>query len=114
MEVYGIAPRALERDFAPEDAAALAAQLPDGCRWRVAEDPDAWWTGERVLMAGLLNNLRQLMWGMADSKKRGAPPKPIGPSWAVKGATRSLAMTAMSKEELLSELAKPRKEAADG
>lgn len=114
MEVYRIAPRAMERDFGPEDVAALAVQLPEGCRWRVAFDPDAWWTGERILVAGLLNNLRQLMWGMSDSKRRGAPPKPLGPSWATKGAMRSLAMTPMGKEELLSALARPRKEESDG
>ena len=114
MEVYGLAIHQAESEHPAEFVAALAMQLPEGCRWKVAEDPDAWWTGERLLMAGLLNNLRSLIWGMADSKKRGAPPKPTGPKWAVKGKSRSLAMTAMSREELVLELSKPRKEAADG
>ena len=40
----------------PGFVAALAVQLPPDCRWRVAIDPDSWWTGERILQAALLND----------------------------------------------------------
>lgn len=93
----------------PGFLAALSVQLPPGCRWRVAADPDAWWTGERVMQAALLNELRFFVYGLADKKKRGAPPKLIGPSYMTKGQVRKLAAVAMSREKLLEELAKPRK-----
>lgn len=110
METYGIDLRAaMDSGMEPGLVAALSAQLPPDCRWRVAADPDAWWTGERILQAALLNELRSFIWGMADKKKRGAPPKPIGPSYMTKGRSRKLAAVAMSREKLLEELAKPRK-----
>ena len=115
MEVYGLNLwAAMDSGMEPGFVAALAVQLPPGCRWRVAEDPDLWWTGDRVLLAGLLNELRGLIWGMSDKKKRGPAPQPIGPSTAAKSTGRKLAMTVMSREELLAELAKPRKGADDG
>lgn len=115
MEVYGLNLfAAMDSGVEPGFVAALSVQLPPGSRVRVAMDPDEWWTGERLLMAALVNNLRGLIWGMADKKKRGPEPKPIGPASVVKGSERKLAMVAMSREQLLEELAKPRKGADDG
>lgn len=115
MEVYGMNLwAAMDSGMEPGFVAALCVQLPPGCRWRVAVDPDAWWTGERILQAALLNDLRSLIWGMSDKKKRGAPPKPIGPSSMAKGNERKLAAVAMGREKLLAELAKPRKGSSDG
>lgn len=114
-QVYGLdLQSAMAGGMEPPTVAALCAQLPPGSRVWVAEDSDYWWTGERVLLAALLNDLRGLIWGMSDRKKRGAPPKPIGPSSMTRGRSRTLAAVAMSKSDLLAELAKPRKEAADG
>ena len=110
METYGLNLwAAADSGMEPGLVAALSVQLPQDCRWRVAADPDAWWTGERILQAALLNELRSFIWGMSDRKKRGAAPKPIGPSSMTRGKTRKLAAVAMSREELLEELAKPRK-----
>ena len=115
METYGINLWAAEGSgMEPGFIAALSVQLPQDCRWRVAIDPDMWWTGERVLQAALLNEFRNFEWGMADPKKRGAPPKPIGPKSMTQGKTRKLAAVAMSRDELLEELARPRKGANDG
>lgn len=117
-EVYGLdLDAAIGSGMQPGPVAALAVQLPPGSRVRVAEDPDAWWTGERILLAGIINSVRSLMWGMADKKKRGRPPEPIGPSWAKGrgGGTRKLAAVAMTREELLEHLSRPRvKEAENG
>ena len=46
---------------------------------------------------------------MSDKKKRGPAPKPIGPEWALKGVVKTLPAVAMAREQLLAELAKPRK-----
>lgn len=115
MEVYGLNLwAAMDSGVEPGFVAALSVQLPPGCRWRVAEDPDAWWTGDRLLAAAQLNELRGLIWGMADRKKRGPAPKPIGPSSLAAKGTRKLAALVMSRDELLEALSRPRKEADDG
>ena len=66
-------------------------------------------SGDRMLQASLVNALRGLVWGMSDKKKRGPAPKPIGPEWALKGVVKTLPAVAMAREQLLAELAKPRK-----
>ena len=115
MEVYGLNLwAAMDSDMEPGFVAAPSVQLPPGCRWRVAHDPDAWWTGERMLLAGILNDQRGLIWGLADHKKRGAPPKLIGPSTLAKDGARKLAAIVMSRDELLEALSRPRKEVDDG
>ncbi len=104
METYGTDLwAAMDGERSPESVAALAVQLPSGCRWRTAIDPDAWWTGDRLLMANLVNLLAGLSWGLGDPKKRGPKPKPIGPT-----RRRKEAATAMSKKKLLAELSKRR------
>lgn len=107
MQTYGIClDAAMEGGYSPAFVAALAMQLPGDCRWRVAYDPDAVWTLDRCLYAGILNTLAGLVWGMADKKKRGARPKPVGPKWAREG--RTLKTVAMSREDLLEALSRPR------
>ena len=109
MAAYGVCLDVADLFYPAEFVAALAAQLPQDCRWRVSYDPDAWWTGDRVLMANIANSLNGLIWGMADSKKRGPAPKRIGPSW-FNGAAKTLPAMAMGRDRLLAELSKPRKE----
>ena len=110
METYGVCiDHAMEGGYSAPFVAALADQLPQSCRWRVSYDMDAWWDGDRLLDAALVNALNGLIWGLSDRKKRGPAPKPIGPKWAAKkGASRKLAAIAMTKAELMDELAKPR------
>lgn len=111
MENYGVClDEAMEGRYGAPFVAALADQLPQSCRWRVSYDDDAWWDGDRLLQASLVNALRGLIWGMSDKVKRGPKPKPIGPRWAVEGKARTLAATAMPREELLRQLSLPRKE----
>ena len=94
---------------APEHIAALVAHLPTDAALFVAENPDAAWTREAIMLADIRNNLVNLMWSMGNPRKRGARPKPIGPSWMTKGSMRSLQARALPVDELLAELAKPRK-----
>ena len=109
MEVYGVCLDTAGAVYPAAFVAALAEQLPQDCRWRVSYDRDAWWTGDRVLAANLVNSLNGLIWGLADGKKRGPAPKPIGPSW-FKGSGKALQTKAMPLDALVAELAKPRKE----
>lgn len=109
METYGIDVEAtMAGAHSAPFVAALVTQMPSGCRWRVSYDRDLWWTDDRLLMAALVNSLRGLIWGLADPKRRGPEPVPIGPSWAVRRSGRSLPATAMSRERLMEELSKPR------
>jgi len=108
MQFYGVCLDAAEGAYDAAFVACLVEQMPQDCRWRVACDPDQWWTGERLLMARLCNSLDGLIWGMADKKRRGPMPKPMGPSW-VRKRGRSLPMVAMTKDELMAELSKPRR-----
>ena len=107
METYGVClDEATEGRYEATFVASLTEQLPRGCRWRCAYDPDMWWDDDRLLMAALVNNLRGLIWGLADKSKRGPEPEQIGPAWA-KGR-RSVGV-AMGVEELMAELRKPRR-----
>ena len=113
METYGICmDEAMEGRYTAAFVASLCEQLPPSCRWRVSYEPDAWWDGDRVLMANILNNLRGLIWGMSDKRRRGPEPKPVGPSW-MRGQ-RKMGAVAMGAEELMRVLARPRKGGDDG
>lgn len=115
MEVYGIClDAAMDGAYPAPFVAALAYQLPQDCRWRVSYDKDAWWTGDRLLMASIANALRGLVWGMADRRKRGPMPKQIGPRGT---GGRTLGRQPMSVAGLLERLSRPRrrrKEVDDG
>ena len=107
MEVYGIClDAAMDGAYSAPFVAALCAQLPQDCRWRVSYDKDAWWTGDRLLMASLVNTLRGLVWGMADKRKRGPAPKQVGPRGT---GVRTLGRRVMSAAKLLERLARPRR-----
>lgn len=88
--------------------AALVACLPQDACMRRAVNADAEWTLDRQLLAGIYNALNGLIWGMGDRRHRGPRPKPIGPSWATRGATRSLESRALAVDQLMDELSRPR------
>lgn len=88
--------------------AALVACLPADSCVRTSANSDAAWGIERQLLAGIYNSLNVLIWGMGDPRRRGAKPRPVGPSWMTKGGSRSLETRAMTPDELMRELAKPR------
>ena len=88
---------------------ALVAHMPVGqSALYAAMNPDNGWTPDQVLVARLINDFAMFMWGMADKKSRGPEPKPIGPSW-MRDRSRKLEARAMSVEELMNELSKPRR-----
>lgn len=88
--------------------AALAAHLPPDSALHVANDPDAIWTYEMVILADIRNSLVGLIYGMSDKKRRGKKPQLIGPSWMTRGAMRSLEARVLPIDELMAELNKPR------
>lgn len=94
-----------------EHIAALVSQLPLHARVNVAVVDDAKWTQQDVLLANISNMLASLIYGMSDPKKRGAPPKPIGPSFMTGGdaGKRRLDARVLTIAELNAELSKPRK-----
>lgn len=110
MQQYGVClDDAFCGRYAPDFVASLVVQMPEDCRWRVAENPDALWNMDRTLLALLVNQMQGYIWANADKKKRGPKPKPIGPRWLVESDnTRKLPAMPMSREMLLAELAKPR------
>lgn len=107
---YGIdLDHAMAGEHSAGHVAALVACLPSDSAIFRAENPDAAWTLEHVLLAALHNDLTGLMWGMSDPKKRGKKPKPIGPSWMTKEETRKLDARVLRIDELMEELNKPRR-----
>ena len=115
METYRISlDEAMDGAYTAPFVASLCDQLPQDCRWRVSYEPDAWWTGDRMLMASVLNALNGLIWGMGDKRKRGPKPKPIGPKWATEGRKRGIPAQAMRRDRLLELLARPRTDAGEG
>jgi len=91
-----------------EHIAALVHCLPSDALIFRAENPDVAWTNELCVLAEIRNLLANLIWGMADPKKRGAKPRPIGPSWMTRENMRSLESRVLSIDELMAELSKPR------
>lgn len=110
MQHYGVyLDDAMEGRYSPDFVASIVAQMPEDCRWRVAEDQDALWNMDRVLLALLVNQMQGYIWANADKKRRGPRPKPLGPKWLVESDnTRKLPAMPMSREMLLAELSKPR------
>lgn len=88
--------------------ASLTACLPTDSLLFAAENPDAAWSREAILLAETRNALRDLIWGMSDPRKRGPRPKPVGPSWMTRAGMTSLPAQVLSVDELMEELAKPR------
>ena len=110
MQHYGVClDDAMEGRYSPDFVASIVSQMPEDCRWRVAEDQDALWNMDRVLLALLVNQVQGYIWANADKKRRGPRPKPLGPKWLVESDnTRKLPAMPMSREMLLAELSKPR------
>lgn len=96
-------------EHAAEHVAALVKCLPTDSLLFRAMNPDASWTRDQIILAEVRNILANLAWGMSDPKKRGARPKPIGPSWMTRGRVRTLEARAMTVDELMAELGKPRR-----
>ena len=94
-------------DHSAAHIAALIEYLPSDCSLRRLNDKDAKWTLEATLLAGILNSLNALIYGMSDKRKRGKPPEPVGPSYMTR--KRTLPARSMSADELLAELSKPRR-----
>lgn len=110
QETYGIdIERAMAGAHSPVHVAALTAQLPPDARVRVAENKDSAWTLHDIVAVQLLNDFRTFVWAMSDSRKRGAAPQPIGPSWLSARRRKSLPARALPVDELMEELSKPRR-----
>ena len=89
--------------------ACLVAQLPIDARIRVTHDADCRWTLDNVLLARLCNSFSMFVYGMSDKKKRGAPPKLIGPSCMTNNQQmRTLPARVLPVSELIEILNKPR------
>lgn len=101
--------RAMAGEHSAGHVAALVACLPSDSSTLRAENPDAAWTLESVLLAVIHNDLSALMWGMSDPKRRGPKPKRVGPSWMTAEEKRSLDTRVLSIDELMEELRKPRR-----
>ena len=89
---------------------ALVAQLPPDARIRTSVDEDAEWTMDRMLFAGILNSVQGLAYMLADKRKRGPRPDPVGPSWLRRKADRKLPARVLSIDALMEELSKPRED----
>lgn len=87
--------------------AACVRYLPSDCALRTSNDEDAQWTLEAVLMAGILNSLNSLIYGLGSKKGRGKRPKLVGPSF-MRGKQDKLPARAMTSEQLLEILNRPR------
>ena len=109
QEHYGVN---LDRAMAGEHSAwhisCLVEQLPLSARIRIASDADCAWGLQEVLTASLVNSLNGLIWGMGDKRTRGARPALIGPERLTRERMKSLPARAMSVDELMEKLSKPR------
>ena len=115
QRVYGIdLDHAMAGMHTAGHVASLVTCLPSDSMLAQAVDPDAEWTLEACLLADVSNLLAGLIWGMGDPRRRGRPRKPIGPSWMTKGSDRALDARVLDIEDLMRELGKPRRGAADG
>lgn len=114
QEFYGLCLDGMGRDFSTIHAAALVVQLPEGSRVRSAYRPDAVWTVDRSLMAGVLNALNFIAWTKTrDGQRNRNRPVPVGPA-ADAARGRKAPATAMTVGELRTALAEPRKEVSHG
>lgn len=104
---YGIdLDAAMRGEHSAAHIAALVAYLPSDCALRREYDKDAAWTLRDVLLASILNSLNMLIYGMGDKRKRGRKPQLVGPDYMTK---KKLPARAMSVDELMRELNKPRR-----
>lgn len=99
---------AMEGEHSAEHVAALVACLPTDSLTFRAENADASWTRDQIILAEIRNILANFVWSFGDPKRRGPRPKSIGPSWMAREGMKSLESRAMTIEELEAELSKPR------
>ena len=110
QRIYGIdLDHAMAGAHSAGHVAALAANLPLDARVYAAQNTDATWTRQEILLAETRNAINRVIYMFADPKKRGKPPEPVGPSWMTRGRTRTLDARVMGIEELMEELNKPRR-----
>jgi len=106
---YGIdLDHAISGKHTPNHVGALIAYLPTNAYIKQEVNDDASWTREETILASIQNNLRGLIYGMTPKSKRGAEPKPLGPSWMTREKMQKLPARAMPIEELMKVLEKPR------
>ena len=89
--------------------AALVACLPSDCAVNRARSGDAKWTLEAQLLAYLVNQINDLLYGMSDPKRRGKRPDLIGPEFMRNARSRTLDAQVMTIDQLMAELSKPRR-----
>lgn len=110
QRIYGIdLDHAMAGAHSAGHVAALAANLPLDARVYAAQNTDATWTRQEILLAETRNAINRVIYMFADPRKRGKPPEPVGPSWMTRGRTRTLDARVMGIEELMEELNKPRR-----
>ena len=97
----------------PTHVADCAAMLPQGSRVLLAINKDTAWSLTDTLLAMNLNFWRELLWVLG--RRKGAEPERIGPSWMrKKQSVRKVDAMAMTVDELLEILSKPRRGANSG
>lgn len=115
QEFYGIdLDHAIAGGHSAVQVAACVSCLPQRSRLAVSANKDNAWSLTDSLLAYIANSLNALMYGMADKRKRGNRPEPIGPSWMTKkGNERTIPARVMTIEKLMETLGRPRRD-ADG
>ena len=111
QEFYGIdIDRAMAGEHSATHVAVLCEQLPRRSRTARAMNPDCEWGLEETLLATAVNHIAYWRWGMADRRRRGAPPQLIGPSWVADSNKKkgTLPSRVLPIEKLLEELERPR------
>ena len=111
QEHYGIdVDHAMDGAHSASHIAVLCEQLPRRSRTARAMNPDCEWGLEETLLATAVNHIAYWRWGMADRRRRGAPPQLIGPSWVADSNKKkgTLPSRVLPIEKLLEELERPR------
>lgn len=108
QQYYGIdLDHAMRGEHSAGHVAALAEHLPKDARVFVEVNGDARWTLTDLLLAAVVNDFNAWIYAHGDPKKRGRPPKIVGPeSMRPKHTIPARTMTA---DELMRELSKPRR-----
>lgn len=100
-------------EHSPVQVAACAANLPHGSAVLREIDPDSEWTIGDVLGAMLVNHMRMLAYSLGGAK--GEKPAVVGPSWMRgKADKRQAEAMAMTVDELMEELSRPRRGVDNG
>lgn len=95
-------------EHTPQHIAALIRCLPLDCAINKANDKDAIWTLEAILLARLNNLFTDFLYGLSDKATRGEKPEHIGPDEMRGVNRRTLDAQVMTINDLMTELAKQR------